>query len=220
MNHPAGELYQFGRSVEPDDSPLALSRPYPANCRAFWRAKFGACVGECTPSKWAWLDRRPMPVGSTEEALQSRLGLSRMWNVCCSFMPTVEIPTHRLRKEQSMIRPFILLSLAVAALSISSPSCADVVPIDPFGVAMSENFDRFSQGGRLQQLVIFDGFATVRNLTPDGAIKVEYYSSRGGIVVMPHSRPLMMGQMGVMEWEFEEPLSQFGSYFANDSRVD
>jgi hypothetical protein len=119
-----------------------------------------------------------------------------------------------------MVRQFIPLWLALAALSLSSPSRADVVAIDPFDGVLSEHFDSFSQGGGLQELVILDGFATVRNLTPGGAIKVEYYSSRDGLVVVPHSPPLMMGQMGIMEWEFEEPLSQFGSYFANNSRVD
>jgi hypothetical protein len=119
-----------------------------------------------------------------------------------------------------MVRQFLLLSLALAALSLSSPSRADVVPIDPFDGAMSENFDSFNQGGGLQELVILDGFATVRNQSEGGAIKVEYASWRDGIQIYPHSRPLMMGQMGIMEWEFEEPVSQFGSYFANNSRVD
>jgi hypothetical protein len=127
--------------------------------------------------------------------------------------------THRVRKEQFMVRRSIVLSLALAAFSLSS-SRGDVVPIDPFDGAMSENFDSFSEGGGLQELVIFGGFATVRNQSPDGAIKVEYYSSRGGIVVVPHSQPLMMGQMGIMLWEFEEPVTQFGSYFANNSRFD
>jgi hypothetical protein len=119
-----------------------------------------------------------------------------------------------------MLRQFILLSVAVAALALSSPSRADVVPIDPFDGAMSENFDGMNEGGGRQYLVIFDGFGIVYNQTDGGAIKVEYMSSRGGNLVMPHSRPLMMGQMGIMLWEFAEPVSQFGSYFANNSRFD
>jgi hypothetical protein len=128
--------------------------------------------------------------------------------------------TDRLRKEQSMVRRFILFSLALAAVAVSCPARADVVPIDPFDGALSENFDSFSEGGGLQELVILDGFGTVYNLSAGGAIKVEYNSSLDGRLVLPHSRPLMMGQMGIMLWGFEEPLNQFGSYFANNSRFD
>jgi hypothetical protein len=123
------------------------------------------------------------------------------------------------RTKQAMIRQAILFSVLIAALSMAPLVCGDVVPIDPFLGSLAEDFGDFSQGAR-QEAIIFGGFGTVRNLTPGGSLKVEYYSSLSGRVVVPHSRPLMMGQLGISEWEFNEPLSQFGSYFANNSRFD
>jgi hypothetical protein len=113
----------------------------------------------------------------------------------------------------------MLFSFLLTALSLSPFVCGDVVPIDPFNGAYSESFDDFSQGAR-QEAIIMGGFGTVRNTTPGGSLKVEYSSSLNGRLVRPYSPPLMMGQLGISRWEFDEPMNQFGSYFANNSRFD
>src|SRR5262249_42747537 len=64
------------------------------------------------------------------------------------------------------------------------------------------------------------GAGTVRSRRAGGSLKMEFSSSLGGRLVVPHSPPLMMGQLGISEWEFNDPLFQFGGYFANNSRFD
>jgi hypothetical protein len=118
-----------------------------------------------------------------------------------------------------MIRCSIPFALLLAALSISPPARGDVVPIDSFVGVLSENFDDFPEGAK-QVVQILEGFGRVGNLTDGGALKVEYSSSLDGILVVPHSPPLMMGQLGISVWKFHRPVTQFGSYFANNSRFD
>jgi len=115
---------------------------------------------------------------------------------------------------------FTLCALFIV-LSLRPGARGDVIPIEPFQGALSENFDSMRGGtGGMQEISIMDGFATVRNISQQGALKVEFSSNLDDILVVPHSRPLMMGQICISEWEFDEPLSQFGSYFANNSRFD
>jgi hypothetical protein len=110
--------------------------------------------------------------------------------------------------------------MVLAALSIVVPARGDVIPIAPFAGALSENFDNLSVSGAQQQLSIMGGLGTVSNLTPGGALKLEFSSSLDGVLVVPHSPPKMLGQLGISAWEFDEPLTRFGSYFANNSRFD
>jgi hypothetical protein len=116
-----------------------------------------------------------------------------------------------------MIIRVLRFSLLFAALWILPAACADVVPIGPFHGALSEDFNSYSQGARQQQSIM-GGAGTVRNLTSGGSLKMEFFSSLGGVVVVPRSPPLMMGQLGISSWEFDTPLAEFGSYFANNSR--
>jgi hypothetical protein len=121
--------------------------------------------------------------------------------------------------EQPMICRFTTYSLLFAALWISPAARGDFISIGPFQGALSDDFNSYSQGARQEQSIM-GGAGTVRNLTPGGSLKMEFASSLGGRLVLPHSPPLMMGQLGISEWEFNDPLFQFGGYFANNSRFD
>jgi hypothetical protein len=119
--------------------------------------------------------------------------------------------------KQPMICRFITLALLFAALWIVPAARADFMAIGPFQGTLSDDFNSYSQGARQEQSIM-GGAATVRNLTSGGSLKMEFASSLGGRLVLPHSPPLMMGQLGISEWVFNDPLVQFGGYFANNSR--
>jgi hypothetical protein len=116
-------------------------------------------------------------------------------------------------------RAFMLIALA-APLSAPIASRAGVVPIAPFAGAHSENFDNTGVDGATQTLSVFGGLATIRNLTSGGALKVERSSSLNGDLVVPRTPPWMVGQLGIAEWTFAQPVSEFGGFFENNSRFD
>jgi hypothetical protein len=118
-----------------------------------------------------------------------------------------------------MIGRFMKYSLLFTALWVVSAARGGVITIGPFQGALSDDFNSYSQGARQTQSIM-GGAGNVRNLTPGGALKMEFSSSLGGRLVLPHSPPLMLGQLGISEWEFNDPLLQFGGYFANNSRFD
>ena len=113
--------------------------------------------------------------------------------------------------------PCIALSVC---LSATNASRAGIIPIDPFVGTSSEDFDNTGVEGATQTLDVFGGLATIRNLTSGGALKVELSSSLDGDLVVPRSAPWMVGQLGIAEWTFAQPISQFGGYFENNSRFD
>jgi hypothetical protein len=97
---------------------------------------------------------------------------------------------------------------------------AGIVAIDPFVGSTSENFDNTGVDGATQTLTVFGGLATIQNLTSGGALKVERSSSLDGLLQVPRSAPWMVGQLGIAEWTFSQPVSEFGGYFANNSRFN
>jgi hypothetical protein len=97
---------------------------------------------------------------------------------------------------------------------------AGIVPIGPFVGTSSEDFDNTGVDGATQTLTVFGGLATIRNLTAGGALKVERSSSLDGVLEVPRSDPFMVGQLGIAEWTFAQSVSEFGGYFANNSRFD
>src|SRR5262245_11279002 len=97
---------------------------------------------------------------------------------------------------------------------------AGIISIGPFVGTNSENFDDTGVDGATQTLNVFDGLASIRNLTSGGALKVERSSSLDGDLVVPRSPPWMVGQLGIAEWTFAKPVSEFGGYFENNSRFD
>jgi hypothetical protein len=100
------------------------------------------------------------------------------------------------------------------------PSRAAITLLNPFQGTLSEGFDHLGITGAQQEVSIFDRTASVTNLTQGGALKLEYSSSLNGVLVTPRSAPLMLGQIGISEWVFNTPLSEFGGYFQNNSRFD
>jgi hypothetical protein len=117
-------------------------------------------------------------------------------------------------------RSLLLIAMAGALLAPGRSRAGGIVPIGPFVGTNSENFDNTGVDGATQTLDVFGGLATIRNLTSGGALKVERSSSLDGVLELPRSAPWMVGQLGIAEWTFAKPVSEFGGYFANNSRFD
>ena len=118
-----------------------------------------------------------------------------------------------------MIRRLMTCSLLLAVLWHLPAARADIIPIGPFQGALSDDFNSYSPGF-IQQQSIMGNAGTVLNLTQGGSLLLAFSSSLGGRLVLPHSPPLMLGQLGISEWEFKDPLVRFDGYFANNSRFD
>src|SRR6266404_1199321 len=119
-----------------------------------------------------------------------------------------------------MIRRSILCCILFAGILVASQGRGEIIPIAPFRGALSENFDSLGEMGAQQQVRILSGSATVSNLTTGGSLKLEFSSALDGVLVVPRSPPKMMGQLGISAWDFDVPLTQFGSYFQNNSRFN
>jgi hypothetical protein len=113
-----------------------------------------------------------------------------------------------------------LFICAAGLFAFATPSRGAIVSVPVFRGTASENFDNLVVAEATQEATILGGRATVTNLTPGGALKFELSSSLDGDLVVPHSPPRMMGQIGISQWVFTTPLLQFGSYFENNSRFD
>ena len=64
------------------------------------------------------------------------------------------------------------------------------------------------------------GFATITRLDAEGSIKIEFSSQLGSDLVTHRSPDRMMGQLSVLEWVFDQPVSHFGGWWENNSRFD
>ena len=113
-----------------------------------------------------------------------------------------------------------MITVSASVLIATTASRADIIPIGPFVGSSSENFDHTGVDGATQTLTVFGGLATIQNTTPGGALKVERSSSLDGILQLPRSAPWMVGQLGIADWTFTTPVSDFGGYFANNSRFN
>lgn len=96
---------------------------------------------------------------------------------------------------------------------------ADIIAIGPFTGSASDTFDQYNRVMALQTLDVFGGLGTISNLTEDGAIKVEFSSNFGGDLVLPISG-MMMGQLGIGQWDFNTPVTRFGGWWENNSGAD
>ena len=92
--------------------------------------------------------------------------------------------------------------------AIRNTSIFTTTPID--------TFHQYQIAASFQSLAVLGGGATITNRTTDGAIKIEWSSSLGGDLVRPLSG-MMMGQLGIADWQFTQPIRRFGAYFANNS---
>jgi hypothetical protein len=117
-------------------------------------------------------------------------------------------------------RSLLLIALSASLLAPAASRAGGIMPIGPFVGANSENFDNTGVDGATQTLNVFGGLAAIVNLTAGGALKVERSSSLDGVLQVPRSDPWMVGQLGIAEWDFARPISEFGGYFANNSRFN
>ncbi len=115
-----------------------------------------------------------------------------------------------------------VIGICLAAISFelcTGAAFADIVEIGEFVGTHSEEYDDIP-GVSFQELPVMDGLATLFNLTDGGAIKIEPNSTFNSDTVLPKSNPKMMGQLGILKWEFSQGVTQFGSFFENNSGTD
>jgi hypothetical protein len=119
-----------------------------------------------------------------------------------------------------MIMRHVLLYIGISVLVLEpiAAQAGGITPIGPFVGTSSEDFEHTGVDGATQTLTVFGGLATIKNLTSGGALKVERSSSLDGVLELPRSGSWMVGQLGIAEWDFAKPVSDFGGYFANNSR--
>lgn len=129
------------------------------------------------------------------------------------------VPRAAGEKEENVRRPFQIAACLLASMGLASSTAADITPIGPFSGDFSDHFGSYPQGAHAT-LDIMGGFATITRLTEGGSIKIEFSSSLGGDLVTPRSPDRMMGQLSVLEWVFDQPVSRFGGWWENNSRFD
>jgi hypothetical protein len=108
-----------------------------------------------------------------------------------------------------------VLSAALAVCGVSAAN-ADMTVIAPFTGQASDTFDQFNNVNAVQSLPVFGGQGALENLSPSGAIKVEFSSLFQGHQVVPIS-DMMAGQLGVAQWVFNQPITRFGGWWENNS---
>ena len=111
------------------------------------------------------------------------------------------------------------VATALALLLAASAARADITPIPPFTGDFSDDFGSYPFSAH-STLDIMGGFATITRLNPEGSIKIEFSSQLGSDLVTHRSPDRMMGQLSVLEWVFDEPVSHFGGWWENNSRFD
>jgi hypothetical protein len=117
-----------------------------------------------------------------------------------------------------MHRP-LRIAVALVALGCCRPALAGVTPIQPFPGAYSDTFNQYSSNMAVLALPVFAGAGEIQMLSSGGSIKVEWSSSLGGDLVVPISG-MMMGQLGIAQWVFDEPMCCFGGWMENNSNAD
>jgi hypothetical protein len=121
-------------------------------------------------------------------------------------------------RMSNLHRSLLMIAMSAPLIAPIAARAGGIVAIDPFVGTSSENFDNTGVEGATQTLNVFGGLATIQNLTSGGALKVELSSSLDGVQEFPRSTPWMVGQLGIARWTFATPVSEFGGYFANNSR--
>ena len=114
---------------------------------------------------------------------------------------------------------FALAGGMLCAVFAAANANAAIITIDPFTGDYTDTFDQYSSTMAVQTLDVFDGTATLSNLSTGGAIKIEWSSTLNGDHVGPISG-MMAGQLGIGRWVFDQPALRFGGWFENNSMAD
>lgn len=113
-----------------------------------------------------------------------------------------------------------LVQVAIVGLGVATPSCLGAIrAINSFSESPVETFDQYQLTNAIPSLSVLKGRGTVFNRTSGGSIKLEWSSSLGGDLVTPLSG-MMMGQLGIADWQFNQPVRRFGAFIANNSGKD
>src|SRR5262245_32617850 len=111
--------------------------------------------------------------------------------------------------NHAVIRSWLAAVSLVLILLSATRTSATVTAIGPFSGDFHDNFNEYSNVNAVQSLPVFGNAGVLRNLTSGGAIKVEFSSSLNGDLVTPISG-MMVGQLGIGQWEFTQPASKWG----------
>ena len=112
---------------------------------------------------------------------------------------------------------FVRITAAIVGVFMfSAAGRGAVTTVGPFTGQFHENFDQYHQVNALVTLPTFDNHATINMLTSGGAIKLEFASQFNGDLVVAMSG-MMMGQLGIADWRFNQPATRFGGYWENNS---
>jgi hypothetical protein len=102
---------------------------------------------------------------------------------------------------------------------VASPAPGALVEVGTFTGTATDTFDQHDNNMSVQTLSVFGGLGTLENLTPGGAIKVEFASTFLNDPVVPIS-DMMAGQLGIGQWSFDVPVTRFGGWWENNSGAD
>jgi len=112
-----------------------------------------------------------------------------------------------------------LLALVTAGIMAEHSVHAAVQSIDPFAGEATDTFNQHNSVDAVQSLPVLEGLATLDMLSDGGAIKLEFSSNLGGDQVTAIS-DMMAGQLGIAEWNFNQPMRRFGAWWENNSGAD
>jgi len=109
------------------------------------------------------------------------------------------------------------IAIAFFALATSTQSAqASITAIGPFVGDYTDTFNQYSNTMAVLSLPVFQNHGAINMISPGGAIKVEFSSQLGNDLVVPISG-MMMGQLGIADWVFNEPTLRFGGMWENNS---
>ena len=113
--------------------------------------------------------------------------------------------------------PFVLCATVLAA-TFTGWSIGAVAPVGPFTGDFTDTFNQFTNTAAVAQLDVFGGRGVIRRVGTGGSIKVEWSSQLNTDLVVPISG-MMIGQLCIADWIFDEPAARFGGWWENNSGV-
>src|SRR5688572_3540189 len=111
------------------------------------------------------------------------------------------------------------MGFVAASVLSASIACAVVTPIGQFIGDFHDTFDQWNATNATASLPTFDDHGSIVRVGTDGSIKTEFSSQLGGDLVVPIT-DMMIGQLCIPDWIFNEPASRFGGYWESNSHAD